>query len=96
MESTASRGVDLSARTTRPGLALVLAILSVPGSTVAWDLFDGAGFVIGLPLAIAALVLGFQARNEGNETGKATAAIVIAGAMLVMTVVWTLVSAVSG
>jgi UDP-N-acetylmuramyl pentapeptide phosphotransferase/UDP-N-acetylglucosamine-1-phosphate transferase len=96
MESTAPRGVDLSARTTHPVLALILAILSIPGSTMAWDLFDGAGFVIGVPLAIAAIVLAVQARAVGNETGKATAAIVIAGAMLAMTAVWTLVSVISG
>ncbi len=96
MESTASRGVDLSARTTHPVAALILAILSVPGSTMAWDLFDGAGFVIGVPLAVAAVVLGVQARNEGNETGKATAAVVIAGLMLTMTLIWTAVSLISG
>jgi hypothetical protein len=96
MESTASRGVDLSARATHPVLALVLAILSVPGSTMAWDLFDGAGFVIGLPLAVAGVVLGVQARNAGNQTGKATAAIVIAGAMLALTITWTVVSLITG
>jgi len=96
MESTASRGVDLSARNTHPALALILAFLSVPGSTMAWDLFDGAGFVIGCPLAVAAVILGVQARRAGNDTGKATAAIVIAGAMLAMTLVWTVVSLIGG
>lgn len=97
MESTASRpAVDLNAKSTHPGIALGLAILSVPGSTMAWDLFDGAGFLIGMPLAVAAIVLALPARREGNSTGQATAAIAIAGAMIAMTVIWTLVSVISG
>ena len=94
MESTTSRsGIDLARQTAHPGVALVLALLSIPGSTVAWDLFDGAGFVFGLPLAIAAIVLGVQARQR-SETGRgmATAAIVIAGLMLAQMAVITLVS----
>jgi hypothetical protein len=95
MESaTSSSGIDLAQRPSRPGLALVLALLAIPGSTVAWDLFDGAGFVIGLPLAIAAIILGVQARQR-SETGrgKAMAAIVIAGLMIAQMVIWTVVSA---
>jgi hypothetical protein len=95
MESaTSSSGIDLAQRPSRPGLALALALLSIPGSTVAWDLFDGAGFVIGLPLAIAAVVLGVQARQR-SETGrgKAMTAIVIASLMIAQMVVWTVVSA---
>jgi hypothetical protein len=93
MESTVSRsGIDLARQPARPGLALALALLSVPGSTIAWDLFDGAGFVIGLPLAVAAVVLGVQARQRSSEgRGKATAAIVIAGLMLVQMAVITVV-----
>ena len=50
---------------------------------MAWDLFYGAGFVIGLPLAIAAVVLGVQARQCSDAgRGKAMAAIVIAGLMI--------------
>ena len=95
MESaTSSSGIDLAQRPARPGLALVLALLAIPGSTIAWDLFDGAGFVIGLPLAIAAVVLGIQARQR-SETGrgKAMAAIVIGGLMIAQMVIWTVVSA---
>ena len=92
MESSTRTGIDLAAQRTYPGLALILSILSVPGSTVAWDLFDGAGFAIGMPLAIAAIVLGVQARRAQNGRGQATAAIVIAGAMVALTVVWTLAS----
>ena len=39
----------------RPRLALLLALLAIPGSTIAWSLPMG-GFWIGLPLAIAAIV----------------------------------------
>jgi uncharacterized membrane protein len=93
MESSTRSGIDLAAQRTYPGLALILAILSVPGSTVAWDLFDGAGFAIGMPLAIVAIVLGVRARRASqNGRRQATAAIVIAGAMVALTVVWTLAS----
>jgi hypothetical protein len=95
MESaTSSSGIDLAKKATHPGLALALSLLAVPGSTIAWDLFDGAGFVIGLPLAVAAIVLGIQARQR-SETGRgmATAAIVIAGLMIAQMVVWTIASA---
>jgi hypothetical protein len=64
--TTSSSGIDLAQRSSRPGLALVLALLAIPGSTIAWDLFDGAGFVIGLPLAVAAIVLGVQARQRSQ------------------------------
>jgi len=95
MESATSRPpIDLARKATHPGLALVLALLSVPGSTVAWDLFDPAGFVIGLPLAVAAIVLGVQARQRSeNGRGMATAAIVIGAAMLAMMAVWSVVEA---
>jgi hypothetical protein len=95
MESaTSSSGIDLAQRPSRPGLALVFALLSIPGSTIAWDLFDGAGFVIGLPLAIAAVVLGAQARQRSQTgRGKAMAAIVIGSLMILQMAVWTIASA---
>jgi hypothetical protein len=95
MESaTSSSGIDLAQRPSRPGLALVLALLSIPGSTIAWDLFDGAGFVIGLPLAVAAIVLGVQARQRSESgRGKATAAIVIGGLMILQMAGWIIASA---
>jgi hypothetical protein len=58
----------------------VLAILSIPGSTIAWDLPAG-GLWIGLPLAIVAIVLGISARRElAGRAGSrmAIAAIVLA------------------
>ena len=82
MESTVHRpAVDVSPNRPRPGLALVLALLSVPGSTIAWDLPLG-GLWIGLPLGVAAIVIGVRARRElaGRPGARmATVAIVIAG-----------------
>lgn len=75
-------------------LALILALLSVPGSTVAWALPAG-GFWIGAPLAVAAIVVGRRARADGDGAGMATAAIAIAGSMLAFMLVWTLAGAVS-
>jgi hypothetical protein len=93
MASTTT-GIDLSARPARPVLALVLGLLSVPGSTLTWDSAPGGGFVFGLPLAVAAIGLGVQARRRsGTGSGKALAAIVIGGAMLAMVAAWTIVEA---
>lgn len=90
MERTVNRpAVDVGPQRARPGLALLLALLSVPGSTIAWDLPAG-GLWIGLPLGLAAIALGIRARRElAGETGSrmAIAAIVLAtlaiGQMLV-------------
>jgi tetrahydromethanopterin S-methyltransferase subunit C len=78
----------------RPTLALVLGLLAVPGSTVAWDLPAG-GLYIGLPLALAAIVLGSRARRAGVGTGRATVGMVIAGLCILQMVIWTAVSIVS-
>jgi hypothetical protein len=86
--------VDLAPDRARPGLALVLALLAVPGSTIAWALPAG-GFWIGLPLGIAAIILGVRARRELHGSGLATAAIVIAGLSIGQMVVYTAVSALS-
>jgi hypothetical protein len=98
MESTVSRpAVDVGTSRPRPGLALVLSLLAIPGSTLAWDLPAG-GLWIGLPLAIAAIVVGLRARRElagGRGTGMATAAIIIAGLCIAQMVVWTLASVLS-
>src|SRR5262245_47830587 len=59
------------------GLALLLAILGVPGTTLAWDLPAG-GLWIGLPLAVAAIVLG---RRAGGRTGIAA---VVLGAVEIL------------
>jgi hypothetical protein len=53
MESTLNRAaVDIGPPQARPGLALVLGLLSLPGSTIAWQLPVG-GLWIGLPLGLA-------------------------------------------
>lgn len=91
MTSTAS-GIDLPARPARPALALVLGLLSVPGSLLTWDTLPGGGFVFGFPFAIAAILLGIQARRHADTgRGKALAAILIGGAMVAMMTVWTIV-----
>ena len=86
--------VDLEDRRARPGLSLVLALLAIPGSTLAWDLPAG-GLWIGLPLALAAIVLGRRALARSAEPAKpraAIAAIVIATLMIAQMAVWTVVS----
>jgi hypothetical protein len=92
--STNRPAVDVAPATARPGLALLLAVLAVPGSTVAWDLPLG-GLWIGLPLAVAAIVLGLRARGAGSGRVMATAAIVLAGLCLLQMAVYTIVSSVS-
>jgi len=98
MESSVTRpAVDIATDRPRPGLALLLSLLAVPGSTVAWDLPAG-GLYIGLPLGIAAIVLGVRARRElggAKGSGLALAAIVIAGLCIAQMAVWTLASVVS-
>src|SRR4051794_31967197 len=98
MESTVSRpAVDVGTSRPRPGLALLLSLLAIPGSTVAWDLPHG-GLWIGLPLAIAAIVIALRARRElagGRGTGMATAALVIAGLCIAQMAVWTVAELVS-
>jgi hypothetical protein len=94
MESSVTHAsVNAAAEKAHPGWALVLALLSIPGSTIAWDLPAG-GYWIGLPLGVAAIALGVQARQRGSSgRGKALAAIVIAGLMIAQMAVWTIVSA---
>ena len=100
MESTVTRpAVDVApaGARPRPGLALLLAILSVPGSTIAWELPAG-GLWIGLPLGVAAIVLGISARRQlsgGTGSKMAIAAIVIGGLAVAQMVIYTIVSAVS-
>ena len=56
-------GVDVAATSSKlPYVALLLGILSVPGSILTWDTsLPGEGFVWGLPLAVAAVVAGYVA-----------------------------------
>jgi len=95
MDTTLNRpAVDVGPPQARPGLALVLGLLSIPGSTIAWSLPAG-GLWIGLPLGIAAIVLGVRARQAGVRVGMATAAIVLAGLAIAQMVVYTAISAFS-
>ena len=70
----------------RGALALLLAVLAVPGVTLAWDLPKG-GYWIGVPLAVAAIVVGIQARSASPRL--ATAAIVLAAIEILFTATWT-------
>ncbi len=93
MSSQASRAaIDLAPPAPpRPTLALILALLAVPGSTLAWDLPFG-GLWIGLPLALAAIVLGLRTRRAGAGRARSTAALVLAGLCIAQMAVWTAVS----
>ena len=71
----------------RPGIAMLLAVLGVPGVTIAWDLPAG-GYWIGIPLALAAIVVGTRAR--GTSPRLATPAIVLAAIEILFTATWTL------
>jgi hypothetical protein len=95
MDTTLNRpAVDVGPPQTRPGLALALSLLSIPGSTIAWELPLG-GLWIGLPLGIAAIALGIRARRAGIGVGMATAAIVLAGLAIAQMIVYAAVSALS-
>jgi hypothetical protein len=95
VESTVNRpAVDLDEQPARPVLAFVLALLSIPGTTIAWDLPAG-GLWIGLPLAVAAIFLGVRARQTitgGSKMGLAVAAIVIGSLAILQMVVYSIVS----
>lgn len=65
----------------RPGVALALALLTVPGVLITWDVVPGGGFTTGVPLGIAAIVIGLQARarlNGAKGTKMAQSAIGVA------------------
>ena len=95
MDTTLNRpAVDVGPPQAHPGLALVLGLLSLPGSTIAWDLPLG-GLWIGLPLGIAAIVLGIRARRAGVGVRRATVAIVLAGLAIAQMAVWTAFSVLS-
>jgi hypothetical protein len=80
--------VAATATQNRGGLALLLAALGVPGVTIAWDLPAG-GFWIGIPLAVAAIVVGVPARRTDRRV--ATTAIVLAAIEILFTASWTIV-----
>ena len=71
--------------------ALVLGVVSLFLSMFAWDWFAWGGVVLGVPVAIAALLTGLRARREGART-LGTVAAVLAVAVLLIPVVWTIVA----
>ena len=75
--------------TRRAGLAMLLAVLGIPGVTIAWDLPHG-GFWIGIPLAVAAILVGARARRAVPRL--ATAAIVLGAIEILFTAAWTVAS----
>ena len=82
---TARTAIDLApTKRARPGLALALAVLAVPGVTIAWDLPHG-GFYTGVPLALAAIVVGLQARARlSDRRGRIMATIAVAIAVVAL------------
>jgi hypothetical protein len=93
---TAQHAIELAPRPrARPGLALGLALLSIPGVTIAWDIGAGAG-IAGVGVGIAAVVVGLQARSAlagAKGTRMASVAIGIAALGLLSVVVFLLVGA---
>ena len=91
-----SAGVDVGASSSRlPYVALILGILSVPGSILTWDSgLPGEGFVWGLPVAVAAVAGGFAAlRGRAAPPWAAYTGMVLGAAMTLMIVLWTALGA---
>jgi hypothetical protein len=89
-------GVDVAASTSKlPYVALVLGILSVPGSILTWDSgLPGEGFVWGLPVAVAAVAVGIAAlRGRAAARWAAYVGLALGAAMALMIVVWTVLDA---
>jgi hypothetical protein len=89
---SARHAVDLApSAPARPALALALALLSVPGVTISWDLSAIAG-IAGTGVGLAAIVIGLQARSRlagAKGTRMATVAVAVA-ALAVLSVVFFL------
>lgn len=90
----AHHSVDLAPEApARPRLALALALLSVPGVIVTWDVVPGGGFTTGVPLGIAALVIGQQARTRlhGAPGTRMAASAMVVAALAVLSVAFFLI-----
>ena len=87
--STSVATGEIPGRRARPGLALLLGLLGIPGVTLAWDLPLG-GYWLGLPLAGAAIVLGAGAR--GTSPRRAWAAIALGAIEILFTAGWLVVA----
>ena len=95
MTSTQHPGVDVAATSSKlPYVALILGILSVPGSILTWDSsLPGEGFVWGLPLAFAAVVTGYVAvRVSATALWAAYIGLLLGAAMTLMVIGWTALS----
>jgi hypothetical protein len=77
--------------------ALALGVAALILSFVAWDWFAWGGVVLGVPVAVAALVAGMRARRDDSPNSRAlgTAAVVLAIVVLLIPLVWTVVAAAS-
>ena len=90
---SARPAVDLAPNApARPGLALALALISIPGVTIAWDLGAVAGFA-GTAIGIAAIVLGLQARKrlDGAAGARMAMVAVVIAALAVLSVVFFMI-----
>jgi hypothetical protein len=90
--ATATTAAVLPAARRPARWALVLALLGLPGSTIAWDLPAG-GYWIGMPLAFAALIVGATCLRAPDRQSRrlAVAAVVLAVVEIVFTATWTIV-----
>ncbi len=99
MDTMMNRSVDVGETRARPGLALFLALLSVPGTTMVWDLdVPLPGFWIGLPLGVAAIVLALRARREPITKagrGMTIGAIILSTLAIGQMLIWTAVEVAS-
>ena len=97
MESTVTRpAIDVGPTGARPGLAFILALLAIPGSTLAWDL--PAGRVLDSacpsPSQRSPSASSPAAGSPGPDRSKlALAAIIIGGLVIAQMVVYSIVSA---
>ncbi len=93
---TARPAVELApSAPARPKLALALALISVPGVTIAWDIAAALGWA-GVAVAIAAIAVGLQARSRlqgGRGRMMASAAVVIAGLAALSVIVFLIIGA---
>ena len=93
---TARPAVELApSAPARPKLALALALISVPGVTIAWDIAAALGWA-GVAVAIAAVAVGLQARSRlqgGSGRVMASAAVVIAGLAALSVIVFLIIGA---
>jgi hypothetical protein len=91
MSTTETRHIDVAParRPALPYIALGLGVVALVLSFIAWDWFDWGGVVLGVPVAVAALLMGLRARREGAR-GLGTAAVALAVAVVLIPVVWTI------